>query len=76
MNAAHHTSHTLLYACQNGDGNIDFREVVLGLSMNGEHATDEKLRLAFNVCDENGDGTISREELSRVRPSCPRHILP
>jgi len=47
----------------NGDGEIDFREAVLGLSafMRGRH--ESKVQMLFWAIDVNGNGSISKAEL-------------
>ena len=58
--------HILWSRGQDGNGSVDFRETVLGLSFAGDHGTEEKLRMAFAVYDTNNDGFISQDELRKV----------
>lgn len=60
-------AHIACCGVQDGNGSVDFRETVLGLSFSGNHGTEEKLRMAFAVYDTNNDGVISQDELRKVR---------
>ena len=43
-----------------------FQDFVMGLSVVGRGTLHEKLQWAFSLYDINGDGKISREEMSDV----------
>lgn len=52
---------------EDGDGTIDFREFICGLSVFCEKGTiDEKLKFSFRIYDFDGDGCISRDELYQL----------
>ena len=53
------------------DGTIDFKEFVRALSTLSDRGTfDEKLALSFLIYDADGDGKISRLELSDIFKAC------
>ena len=53
------------YVCeQNGDGRVDHRELVIGLTMLCGGDPETKARAAFKLLDEDGDGSLSLEELT------------
>ena len=53
------------------DGTIDFNEFVKALSTLSDRGTlDEKLALSFLIYDADGDGKISRTELSDIFKAC------
>jgi Ca2+-binding EF-hand superfamily protein len=53
------------------DGTIDFNEFVKALSTLSDRGTfDEKLALSFLIYDADGDGRISRVELSDIFKAC------
>uniref|UniRef100_A0A8C3Y450 Lysophosphatidylcholine acyltransferase 2 n=1 Tax=Catharus ustulatus TaxID=91951 RepID=A0A8C3Y450_CATUS len=52
---------------RNGDGTIDFREYVIGLSILCNPAnTEETIRMAFKLFDMDEDGTITEDEFASV----------
>lgn len=55
---------------RNGNGFIDFREYVIGMSLVSQAAVTEKtVKLAFKVFDRDCDGFVSSEELDQVLKS-------
>lgn len=48
---------------QDGDGLIDFKELVMGLGMMMHAPIEDKMALIFDVLDTSGDGRVSHEEL-------------
>ena len=50
----------------NLDGEIDFREFMLALSVMSKGSAEDNLRQIFRLFDVNGDGRLEKEELSRV----------
>merc|ERR1711936_33773 len=50
----------------NLDGEIDFREFMLALSVMSKGSAEENLRQIFRLFDVNSDGRLEKEELSRV----------
>ncbi|XP_066050676.1 lysophosphatidylcholine acyltransferase 2 [Chamaea fasciata] len=52
---------------RNGDGTIDFREYVIGLSILCNPAnTEETIRMAFKLFDMDDDGTITEDEFASI----------
>ncbi|KAM6409227.1 lysophosphatidylcholine acyltransferase 2 [Rhynochetos jubatus] len=52
---------------RNGDGTIDFREYVIGLSILCNPAnTEETIRMAFQLFDMDEDGTITEDEFACI----------
>ena len=52
---------------RDGNGLIDFREFTQGMTLFSSHAvTDHKLRVVFNVYDQDRDGFISNADCFRV----------
>ncbi|OWK58582.1 Lysophosphatidylcholine acyltransferase 2 [Lonchura striata] len=52
---------------RNGDGTIDFREYVIGLSILCNSAnTEETIRMAFKLFDMDEDGTITEKEFASI----------
>jgi len=58
---------------ENSDGSVDQRELIMGLALLRETPTDEHfryddkgLRFCFDVYDTDGNGMLSRDELSSV----------
>ncbi|KAL9839599.1 lysophosphatidylcholine acyltransferase 2 [Geothlypis trichas] len=58
---------------RNGDGTIDFREYVIGLSILCNPAnTEETIRMAFELFDMDEDGTITEDEFASIIQSALR----
>uniref|UniRef100_A0A8C3LC50 Lysophosphatidylcholine acyltransferase 2 n=1 Tax=Chrysolophus pictus TaxID=9089 RepID=A0A8C3LC50_CHRPC len=52
---------------RNGDGTIDFREYVIGLSILCNPAnTEETIHMAFKLFDQDNDGTITEKEFACI----------
>lgn len=51
---------------RNGDGEIDFREAVLGLSVFMRGRPDQKVRLLFAALDTDGSRSVSKNELKEA----------
>jgi Ca2+-binding EF-hand superfamily protein len=51
---------------QDGNGKIDFSELVCGLSVLCKGTQDEKIRYAFRGYDLDGDGYITKDELYKM----------
>ncbi|XP_013782821.2 Kv channel-interacting protein 4-like, partial [Limulus polyphemus] len=51
---------------QDHSGSITFNDLVAGLSILSRGTVQEKLRWVFNLYDINGDGYITKDELSRI----------
>lgn len=47
-------------------GQIDVKEFLIGLSNFTGAGKDEKIKFAFSIFDENGDGVITRDELVKI----------
>ena len=48
-----------------GDGHVDYRELVLGVSMLKQRG-DDAIKLCFDLYDLDGSGFITRDELAKV----------
>ena len=57
-----------VFRCYDTDGNgkVDFREFVCGLSLSIRGTQRQKLNFAFKVADVDGDGFITRDEMITV----------
>ncbi|XP_042732870.1 lysophosphatidylcholine acyltransferase 2 isoform X1 [Lagopus leucura] len=52
---------------RNGDGTIDFREYVIGLSILCNPAnTEETIHMAFKLFDQDDDGTVTEKEFACI----------
>lgn len=51
---------------RNDDGLLDFREFVCGFSVVLRGGVQEKLKFSFQIYDINGNGFITRDEMSEV----------
>jgi len=49
-----------------GSGDVDYKELVVGLEMFKNNTLEEKLEVFFDLCDEDNSGTIDEIELYRV----------
>ncbi|KAG5685021.1 hypothetical protein PVAND_014224 [Polypedilum vanderplanki] len=54
---------------RDSNGSVSFEEFVLNLSTLSRGSLDEKLKWTFQLYDVNGDGFISREEMTEVMTS-------
>ncbi len=52
---------------RDGNGVVDSRELLAGLSIMSKGDGAERIRAAFDMFDENGDGVISLQVCSRAR---------
>lgn len=60
-----------LFQLFDGDrsGNIDIKEFMIGLSNFTGASKEEKLKFAFSVFDEDGNGAITKDELMKILKS-------
>jgi Ca2+-binding EF-hand superfamily protein len=60
-----------------GLGEIDWKEFVVGLSQFAQMSREDKVRFAFRMFDRDNNGTIDREEITRiVRSTAPTWAQP
>ena len=57
--------HTFRVFDENGDGILDFRELIVSMSVMKSGNMDDRLKWAFNMYDIDGNGYITRYEKSR-----------
>ena len=58
-------------------GDVDWRELLAGALSLRDEGSESSIELAFSVFDENGDGTVSREELVQLLVAtgyCPPQV--
>ncbi|KAK3602386.1 hypothetical protein CHS0354_026273 [Potamilus streckersoni] len=49
-----------------GNGKVDFKEFLIGLSITASSNVEKRLRWAFKMYDVDGSGTISRQEMCSI----------
>lgn len=47
-------------------GTIDYKELIVGLEVFKEDSIEEKMKVFFELCDTDGSGAISEQELYNV----------
>ena len=45
-----------------GNGEVDYKEIGIGLEMLKENTFEDKLDRFFDICDEDNSGTIDKKE--------------
>ena len=57
----------MMKACDlNGDGKIDYTEFIAAAYEKSLLLSSQNLRSAFDMLDEDGDGTLTKDELKKV----------
>ncbi len=51
---------------KDGDGQIDYKELISGFEMLKQNSFEEKLNSFFQLCDKNKNGTIDKKEFTDV----------
>ena len=49
-----------------GNGEIDHKELIAGFEMLKQNTLEEKLNMFFELCDKNNSGTIDKKEFYEV----------
>ncbi|PVD22754.1 hypothetical protein C0Q70_16010 [Pomacea canaliculata] len=65
-NGEEYAKHIFRTFDKNGDGRVDFREFLLGLSITSSLEEEKKLRWAFQLYDINQSGFISKDEIIEI----------
>jgi len=60
----------------NRDGTINFQEFVCALSVMTRGSPDEKLEFAFGMYDLDGNGVITRQEMTKIMQSFYKLVGP
>jgi neurocalcin delta len=63
-------SHLFRSFDEDNDGFVDFKEFIVGLCVSGSDKPETKLKWAFKMYDLDGNGSISREEMSSMLKVC------
>lgn len=64
--AAEFARHVFRVFDKNNDGLLDFREFMCGFSVVLRGSLEEKLKFSFNIYDIDGNGFITRNEMSAI----------
>ena len=51
---------------ENGDGDLKYSEIAFGIEMFRDSSMEQKLKSFFDLCDEDGSGTISKIEFTNL----------
>lgn len=51
---------------KDGSGTVNFEEFVIGLCVSGDNTSDAQLKWAFDMYDIDGNGLITREEMTKI----------
>ena len=62
---------------RDASGEIDWREFVVGMSQFAEMSREDRVVFAFKMFDRDNNGTIDRDEITRiVRSTAPSWVQP
>ncbi|XP_053394765.1 hippocalcin-like protein 1 [Mercenaria mercenaria] len=67
-------SHLFRSFDEDQDGFVDFKEFIVGLCVSGSDKAEAKLKWAFKMYDIDGNGSISREEMTSMLKAIYRMI--
>ncbi|CAD8072031.1 unnamed protein product [Paramecium sonneborni] len=51
---------------EDSSGTVDYKELIVGLEVLKDDTIDEKLKIFFDLCDEDGSGKVSEKEIFNI----------